>query len=351
MLSVVRQNLAERNHLSVNIEILKDKDTSIQLDQRFNEIIKVYTDRLVHNGKVGVAAILMRQGKADCMLRLCLGTIEQHSVSEAELVSILLGLHLIATEKQNCKRCAIGLDSQAVIKALQSELTNPGHHLAAEALRTAKHLQNRNRNANYTLTIRWTVGHVGIEGNKKADKEVKKAVDKHSSKKEDLPKYVHGRIKHSISTLWQANNKERNKAWIKEWQASTRHKCFMAMDTIPPASQKFLTLISDHRISQKLASLISQLRVSHAPLNNYLFYFKKTNSTRCPACSDLQETVEHFLLQCPKYAHKWWPLQAQLNRTHPSLIDILSNPKIIILLINYIDATKRFCGQYENKQQ
>jgi hypothetical protein len=189
---------------------------------------------------------------------------------------------------------------------------------------------------------------VGIEGNEKADVEAKQAAEGQNSDKLNLPKYVRNRIKYSVSTLRQANNKERNEAWTKEWQASTRHKCFKAMDTVPPSSQKFLTLTSNHRIARKSASLIFQLRVRHTPLNNYLHRYKKTNSARCPACSDPRETVEHFLLHCPKYAHKQWPLLAQLNRTRPSLIYILSNPKTILPLINFIEATERFCEQQEH---
>jgi hypothetical protein len=73
-------------------------------------------------------------------------------------------------------------------------------------------------------------------------------------------------------------------------------------------------LTSNHRLAQKSASLIFQLRVGHALLNDYLYHYKITNSARCLACSDPYETVEHFLLHCPKYAHERWPLLAYYNR-------------------------------------
>jgi ribonuclease HI len=290
--------------MPVSIEIPKDKEASVELDGNSSKLIKVYTDGSAQDGKVGAAAILTRQGNTDHTLRLCLGTTKQHTVLEAEMIGLVLGLHLITTEKCNRKSCAIGLDSQAAIKALQTELTNPGHHLAVEALRLAKHLQKRNGNANYSLTIRWTAGHMGIEGNEKADKEAKQAAKGQSSDKANLPRYVQRKLKNSVSALRQANIKEKNTAWTKEWQASTRHKCFKATDTVPPSAQKFLTLTSDHRIARKSASLIFQLRVEHAPLNDYLHCYKITNSARCPACGDPRETVEHFLLHCPKYAHE-----------------------------------------------
>jgi hypothetical protein len=99
MLPVVRQNPAEQHRLPMNVEIPKDKETSIQLERHSTEVIKVFTDGSAHNGRVGMAAILIRQGQADQVLRLCLGTTKQHSVPEAEMVGLILGLHLIAKEK------------------------------------------------------------------------------------------------------------------------------------------------------------------------------------------------------------------------------------------------------------
>jgi len=153
---------------------------------------------------------------------------------------------------------------------------------------------------------------------------------------------VRNKIKHSVSALRQANNKERNKTWINKWQASSRYRCFKAKDTAAPSSQKFLSLISNCRIPRKMASLIFQLWTGHAPLNSYLHRFQKVDSARCLACSDQHETVEHFLPHCPKYAHECWPLLARHNRTMPSAIDLLSNQKSLPSLINFIEATERF---------
>lgn len=350
-LPVIRQNPVLRHYLPMTIEIPKSKEASVRLDNASRETIKIYTDGSAHHGKVGAAAVLTRRGKPDRVLRLCLGTTEQHTVPEAEMVGILLGVHLIATEKRNRRSCAIGLDSQGAIQALRTELTNPGHHIAAEALRIATHLRERTGNAKYSLTIRWTAGHVGITGNEKADKEAKRAADGRSSASSELPRYLRKKLKLSVSALRQVNNKERNETWKREWTSSKGYRRLRTKDTLTPASQKYLTLISDHSIPRRMASLVFQLRVEHAPLNKYLHRFKKVESASCPACGDPCESVEHFLLRCPKYAHERWPLLARLNRTVPSMTDILSNQKIIRSLINYIDATERFIEKAPQQQQ
>lgn len=172
----------------------------------------------------------------------------------------------------------------------------------------------------------------------------------HSSDTKDLPRYVR-KIKLSISALRQANKKERNETWKKDWQATKRYKRFKAKDTASPASQKFLALISDHMIPRRMASLIFQLRIGHSPLNSYLHRFQKVDSARCPACGDRRETTEHFLLQCPKFAHERWPLLALFNMRTPTLTDLLSNQKTIIPLINYIEATERLREKKEGHQE
>jgi len=58
----------------------------------------------------------------------------EHTVHKAELVGILLGIHLINTENKGTTTCAIRVDSQAAIKAFDSDLRKPGHHIACKIL-------------------------------------------------------------------------------------------------------------------------------------------------------------------------------------------------------------------------
>jgi len=60
---MVRQNLAERNQLPANIIIPADKEALVQLDNASHETIKLYSDDPAHNGKVGMAAVLMNRAK------------------------------------------------------------------------------------------------------------------------------------------------------------------------------------------------------------------------------------------------------------------------------------------------
>ena len=78
--------------------------------------------------------VLMCKNRPPCTLHYHLGPDLEHTVHEAELVGLLLGLHLLNTEKNNRVLAMLGVDNQAAIKAFESELRSPGHHLAWEAL-------------------------------------------------------------------------------------------------------------------------------------------------------------------------------------------------------------------------
>ena len=231
-------------------------------------------------------------------------------VYEAELAGMLMGLHLIKTEKKNKVECALNVDNQAALTAINSNMNKPGQHLAGIIHEQAKKIQatKGGSNSRCKLTFRWSAGHVGIKGNETADKEAKSAAEGVSSDKRDLPAYLRKPVKHSLSAVRQAHNEKLKKKWTNTWTFSPRYRKARYQDLLTPASQKFLKYICSQEISRTASSKIFQLHVGHVPLNQYLFRFKRVDSPRCPTCGHPEETVEHFLVYCPKYAHERWPL-------------------------------------------
>ena len=63
-----------------------------------NEVIQVFTDGSAQEGKVGAAAVLIRRNRLEQILHFHLGPEAEHTVHEAELVGLLLAIHLISTE-------------------------------------------------------------------------------------------------------------------------------------------------------------------------------------------------------------------------------------------------------------
>ena len=84
-----------------------------------------------------------------------------------------------------------------------------------------------------------------------------------------------------------------------------------------------------------------QIRTGHFPLNDYLFGFKRAESASCPACGRHNESPQHFILDCPTYAHERWPLIARKNREEKKYANNLGKPKNAVKSIDFIQATGR----------
>ena len=199
------------------ISIPKDRDSSIREATNAEEEVQVFSDRSAMEGKVGAAAVLLRAGKPARILHLHLGSEDKHTVHEAELAGILLGLHLIGMERKNSTTFMLGSDNQATIKAFQSNLRSPGHHLTREALCLAHQIHQRKRTTKYVLTIRWMAGHEGIEGNKAMDQEAKKAAEGLTSDIMRLPSYLRKPLPTNPSAIKRAHNNRLKHKWTTIW--------------------------------------------------------------------------------------------------------------------------------------
>jgi ribonuclease HI len=337
------RNPAHAGKRPFRTSIAVNKEASIEEDAKALEKVKVYSDGSAQDGKVGAAAVLIHAGKASRTLRYHLGPDTEHTVHEAELVGILLAMQLIQSEKAGRTTFAIGVDNQVAIATLRSNLRGPGHHIAREIWRVANRLQKERGNKKFAITIRWTAGHEGIEGNELADKEAKDAAEGETTEKPHLPPFLRCPLTINPAAVKQAYNKKSKEAWTNDWRTSVRGRKMLKIDGSTP-SAKFLKLISGTNITRKAASIISQLRIGHAPLNAYLHRFKRVDSARCPACGAAEETTEHFLLKCEAYAYERQTLKKKLEKkkTKLSLETLLSDERAATLLVKYTETTHRF---------
>jgi len=267
------RNPSDTGRLPFQTRIPTNKEASIREAANASEEIQVYSDGSAQGGKVGASAVLIRKNQPDRTLHLHLGQETEHTVHEAELVGLLLAMHLINTEKKNNTTCMIAVDNQATLKAFDSDLRKPGHHLAREALRLANQLKKRKNKRKFKLTLRWTAGHVGIEGNEKADIEAKKAASEFSSQISLLPPYLRKPLCSNPSALRRDHSDKLKKDWAENWRQSTRGRKAKLIDNTTP-SVKFLKTISNAKLTRKGASQIAQLRLQHFPLNGFLYKIK-----------------------------------------------------------------------------
>ena len=262
---------------------------------------------------------------------------------EAELVGLLLAIHLIGTERRGATTCSIAIDNQAALRAFDSELRKPGHHLARKILDLVHQIRNRRSKCKYVLMLRWTAGHIGISGNEKADREAKRAVSGLSSPNELLPPYLRKPLLINPSAVTRKFNVELKKKWSREWHKSKRGKKTHIIDASTP-SAKFLKTISNPKLSREGVSRIVQLQLQHIPLNSYLHRFCRTDKANCPACSHEKEMTAHFLLHCVKYDHERWAVSQQVKKSRKkmSLETLLGDPEMAVPIANYVHSTGRF---------
>jgi len=217
---VVQRDPTLQGKLPFTISISISRDDSISKAENASEAVQIFTDGLAINGKVGVAAILTRRGNPLCALHLYLGPEKEHTVHEAELVGILLGMHLVSTEKHSSMSFTIGVDNQAAIRAYQSTLRKPGHHLARETLWLANQIQKRRQKGNYKLIMHWTAGHEGIVGNEQVDHEAKRAAEGLTSEKRTLPTYLRKSLLINPAAVKCAHHESTLKKWKREWKGT-----------------------------------------------------------------------------------------------------------------------------------
>jgi ribonuclease HI len=289
---------------------------------------------------LGAAAVLTRPGKNHRLLHYHLGNESEYTIYNAELAGLSMGLHLIKTEKKARRGTMIGADNQAAIKAVQNKLSTLSYYIAKDILHTAQQIKKRRGNKSYTLTLHWTAGHEGIDGNELVDEEAKKAAKGQSSPPHTLPRLLRQKLKISTAALKQVHNKEVKTRWKEKWAKSPRGKHDHQINSSSPLVQ-FIEAISNPKLPRQAASLISQLRTTHIPLNSYLHRFKRVDSTRCQACRAMAEMVQHFLLYCPGYPHERWALEKAI-KCKPNMKTLLENQKLALALKNYIYTTHRF---------
>ncbi|KAJ3881817.1 ribonuclease H-like domain-containing protein, partial [Lentinula edodes] len=116
-----------------------------------------------------------------------LGPEEHHEVYEGECVGMMLALHLLRNEV-NPVAVSIWSDSTAAIAASDSARSGPSHYILDifHSLLT----ELKSAQPDLRVTISWIPGHLGVEGNERADEEAKRAAQGRSSPRSCLPRQL-----------------------------------------------------------------------------------------------------------------------------------------------------------------
>ena len=327
------------------IEILPDSEEAIAWDRADVRGEKFYGDGSGYEGGIGAAAVMWAQGRQAKALSVKLGSEAEHTVYEAEVVGVILALHIVK-QTPSVAQVVVCVDNQAAIRAIQGLESSPGHYLLDEVHRLAEEIKQARPGVE--MCIRWMPGHHGVLGNEAADVLAKEAAEGRGSPKDFLPALLRKPLPISVSALNRAYGeclKKENRTMLRR---SPRYNKMAKIDPSLPSS-KFRKLVDG--CNRRQQSVLVQLRTGHVPLQQHLHRIKRAPSPMCPACNRTEETVFHFLMACPAYEGARDRLRAGVGRSLFTVAKLLSEEKVVRKLLHYVDKTGRLKGEFGSLEE
>jgi ribonuclease HI len=164
----------------------------------------------------------------------------------------------------------------------------------------------------------WCKAHVGIPGNEAADKVAKRAMHVARERQSEL---WHEIQNSNLFIRTRGLENPFRKLWEKHWEnpyASHEHvfekSLFPRIADINPFCVEVANKLSfmDRKVWMRLLTGKNALRA-------YLFSIQRSDSPLCECCEamELDETMEHFLLKCPRYARLRNEMFGKLRKIRP----------------------------------
>ena len=195
-----------------------------------------------------------------------------------------------------------------------------------------------------TQCFPWGFPSVFHRGNEKVDELAKDAADGHSIGRERLPHLLRNALPISASAIKQEFHRKIKVKWENGWEESDRSRRLADIDdNFPFTGFRKRT----NALSRSQASLITQIRCGHIPLNSYLYRINKSETDLCQACLDgednlhCKETVRHFLFECTAFRAEREELVGKISRSHLNLRDIMADTNRMRALATFIRKTGR----------
>ena len=277
----------------------------------YTDHLKIYTDGTKSTSKCGCAFFIGHPhiSKQFTLNKYC-------SIFTAELYAILESLKW--AKGQQYRKIAIFSDSLSSLQAIEGRKID--NHIVKDILATYNQLLH----CNCEVTLVWVPAHVGIEGNERADA---------------LAKDTTGEEQHLALTKIDANcltSQFCRKLWESDYQNIKPESLYKTFWPDAIKTQERAT------VSRKYSRILFRITTGHCGLNYHLHRIGKHENGLCEQCR-VDETVEHFILKCPRYDnHRQILLQAITRHgVELELTKIFQNPSTRTMLAEYVILTGR----------
>jgi ribonuclease HI len=250
-------------------EYSKKETINIIFKNLFNEIIdsspsnpQIYTDASKTNSGVAIAIL---NGDQSISYRLP----DHNSIYTAEYFALLEGVHL-ATQLPD-STINICTDSLSALNNLKYNL-----HSSILAIKISNLIEKANKNIRFI----WTPGHCGIDGNEKADKVAREAVNNPLTELRtySAPIDIHRDVNIFCTNLWES-----------EWRRTPNNKLREIKNTTVywPKPQTS---------NRKDEVIINRLRIGHSKMSHG-HLMRREEPAICQTCGE-PLTVKHLLVHC-----------------------------------------------------
>ena len=259
--------------------------TLTHIHEHQGDKIAIFTDGSRNeNGRVG-GAIYSKQLQTTQQFRIT----DHNSILTAELVAIHRAITIIKASK-DINHFIIFTDSLAAAQTIETGSSNSKPHLIEEISSNITELAKLGR----TGEIHWLPSHIEIEGNEEADKAAKASLNHPTIDVEIKPELhdIYPNIERKTLGLWQVR-------WDNDTKGRHYHQ-------IQPEATRQIKFID--RKNRARETLLTRLQLGRCGLKHYLHQMKKDEDGNCIRCK-VEETVQHWLIECPGNVH----LQQQLK--------------------------------------
>ena len=251
------------------------------IDSYPDEWIHIYTDGSAFKGTMNAgygARVQFPDQTREELFESC----GAHSSNyEAEAKAIDASLHHISNifqqKVKQSNNIVIFSDAKSVLEALRNE------DLKDMTIRKlTRTISNFIAAHTVDITLQWIPGHTNIPGNEHADKLAKQGAR--------CPQQNNTA---SMNTAKQIINQNKKEDWRNEWANNATGRSIFNYMTTPNPKDPINSLKREEQVT------IFRLRSQHAPLNSHLKRIGVVTDSRCPLCPCPDETVAHFLFNCP----------------------------------------------------
>ena len=237
------------------------------------------------------------------------------SIFTAETYAVILAVrHILNSDDQN-DSYTIFTDSNSVLFSIKQ--TMPSHHLVQELQDWLVLLKSRK---NISITFCWVPAHVGVDGNERADKAAKEALELLNPSPISIPYSDFKSIIHS-----HFKNK-----WQTRWSSLTTNT---KLKEIHPSVDKWS---SCNATSRRESIILTRMRIGHTHAT-HSFLMKSGEGRQFPFCDTCQASlsVKHVLIECPDFNYR----RRANSLQDRSLSELLGDQCNVSNLMNFLKST------------